>query len=250
VCTLFGPVLLFNQLEAAINSMDTYAFIETFDKFFPGVTSHIKPESLREQFRKNPHLPLINIKCAPHHYGSSAVILGDSANAMVPFYGQGMNAGLESVRALFDILDRSKQAASRQEAGFSAQLQEDHDINWYDPEQCLAAALSEYTHTRVADTHAISDLALGNYAEMASGVTSRRYKLRKSIEEALDKWFPTLDWKTQYARVSFENERYSDVILKAKRQGKVLDALLNTTAVGLLSGVVYYVWKYTRLGRT
>lgn len=249
VCTLFGPVALFKQLEAATDSSDTSPFIEKFNELFPGVTGYIEPQSLLEQFRRNPHLSLINVKCAPHHYGSSVVILGDSANAMVPFYGQGMNAGLESVRALFDIIDRSKQAASRQEAGFSLQVHEDEHIDWHDPERCLAAALQEYTHTRVVDAHAISDLALGNYAEMTSGVVSRRYKLRKSTEETVDKWFPSLDWKTQYARVSFGNERYSDVIAKAKKQGRVFDTLLNTAGIGIVVGVAYYVWKYTRLGR-
>lgn len=251
VCTLFGTVSLFNKLEAAASPSngDTSAFLAKFDRLFPGVTSHIDSASLLEQFRNNPHLPLINIKCAPQHYGSSVVILGDSANAMVPFYGQGMNAGLESVRTLFDIIDRSKQSASLQEARFSAQVHEDEDIDWHDPEHCLAAALREYSHTRVADTHAISDLALGNYAEMASGVTSRRYKLRKYVEESLYKWFPSLDWKTQYSRVSFENERYSDVIAKSKRQGKVLDALFNSVGLGAVGGVVFWIWKYTRVGR-
>ncbi|KAK5075755.1 kynurenine 3-monooxygenase, mitochondrial precursor [Exophiala xenobiotica] len=247
VCTLFGPVALFKQLEAATDSSDASSFIEKFDELFPGATSHIEPQSLLEQFRRNPHLSLINIKCAPHHYGSSVVILGDSANAMVPFYGQGMNAGLESVRALFDIIDRSKQAASRQEAGFSTQVHDDERIDWHNPEHCLATALQEYTHTRVADAHAISDLAMGNYAEMTSGVVSRRYKLRKSTEETVDKWFPSLDWKTQYARVSFGNERYSDVVAKAKKQGRVFDTLLNTASIGVVAGVAYYVWKYTRL---
>lgn len=245
VCTLFGTTSLFSKLE----SSDEQTFLDTFDELFPGVTTHIQPKDLSSQFHGNPHLPLVNIKCTPHHYSSSAVILGDSANAMVPFYGQGMNAGLESVRVLFDIMDRTKFAQSRQEAGLSPQADDDSDIDWHNPEHCLAAALKEYTRTRTPDAHAIADLALGNYAEMSSGVVSPRYKLRKRIEETLDKWFPSLGWKTQYARVSFGNERYSEVIEKARRQGNLLNGLFNTLGLGAVGGVAFYVWKYTRLGR-
>lgn len=242
VCTLFAPSALFNKLESG----DVNTLISTFDELFPGVTQLIKPEELQKQFRENPHLPLQNIRCTPHHYSSSVAILGDAANAMVPFYGQGMNAGLESVRVLWDIIDRSKEAQSRQEAGFSPQAHEDYDIDWHDPDQCLAAALREYTHSRTPDAHAIVDLAVHNYAEMRSGVVSKRYKMRKYIEETLDKYVHWLGWKTQYSRVSFGNEPYSQVITKAKRQGRILDGVFNVVGLSTLVGITYVVWKNTR----
>lgn len=247
VCTLFASVAMFKELEEDAATGDGSALISKFDQLFPGVTDHIPASALLSQFRSNPHLPLVNIKCSPHHFGSAAVIVGDSANAMVPFYGQGMNAGLESVRVLFDIIDRSKFAQSRQEAGFS----EDHhdDVDWHHPEECLGAALHEYTLARTPDAHAITELALGNWYEMSRGVVSRRYKMRKWIEETLDKWVPSLGWKTQYSRVSFGNERYSKVIAQAQKQGKILNGVFNTVGLGTVGGVAYYVWKYTRFGR-
>lgn len=242
VCTLFAPSALFSKLEAG----DLNNLTNTFDELFPGVTRLIKPEDLQKQFRENPHLPLQNIKCTPHHYSFAVAILGDAANAMVPFYGQGMNAGLESVKVLFDIIDRSKFSQSRLEAGFSPQVHEDYEIDWHDPEHCLAAALREYTHKRTPDAHAIVDLAVHNYAEMRSGVVSRRYKARKYIEETLDKYVHWLGWKTQYSRVSFGNEPYSQVISKARWQGKILDGVFNTIGLGSAVGIAYIVWKNTR----
>jgi kynurenine 3-monooxygenase len=194
-CTFFGPVDLFKRLESG-NKEDLVAF---FDKSLPGVTSHIEPQDLFDQFNRNPHLPLINLKCTPHHFEDSGVIVGDAANAMVPFYGQGMNAGLESVRVLFERLDSSSSVLD---------------------------ALQSYTDFRTQDTYAITDLALANYVEMRASVVSPTYKLRKFIEERLDKYFPKLGWATQYSRVSFSNMRYSEIIQRAKYQKRVLTLVL------------------------
>ena len=206
VCTLFGPASLFERIERG----DEEELFRVFETYFPGVAGDLISKSdLQAQFQKNPHLPLINIKCNPHHYSDSVVILGDAANAIVPFYGQGMNAGLESVRILFEKLDAR-------------------------PDN-RAAALDAYTEERVVDAHEIADLALGNYIEMRDSVTSPVYKLRKYVEETLDKWLPGLGWATQYSRVSFSNMRYSEVSKRSARQKKVL--LFWFALLGLLGGV-------------
>ncbi|KIV94221.1 hypothetical protein PV10_02009 [Exophiala mesophila] len=211
VCTLFGPVSLFNRLEQS--SQDE--IVATFDKYFPGVTDHIRPDDLVQQFRRNPHLPLINIKCSPYHFSDSVVIVGDAAHAMVPFYGQGMNAGLESVRVLFSKLDQLSR---------------------------VDEALAAYTDERKADAHAIADLALANYTEMRSSVTSPVYKLRKQIEEFLYHYAPGLGWATQYSRVSFSNTRYSEVIIKSQSQKQILTWLLGS----VITGGTYAAFKIFR----
>jgi len=185
---------------------------EFFDKYFPGVSSLIPPNELIESFEANPHLPLISIKCKPYHFASSAVVVGDAAHAMVPFYGQGMNAGLEDVRVLFSILDKYSQKESNHPDGAESPAAE--------VDQALA--LAEYSAVRVPDAHAINDLALQNYTEMRASVLSPLYRLRKALEETLSIYLPGLGWQTQYARVSFGNERYSEVVLRSRRQGRML----------------------------
>ena len=224
-CTLFAPQSTFERLKANPSSLPSF-----FDENFPGVSpERISLKDLMKQFTNSPHLPLISIKCSPYHYDSSVVILGDAAHAMVPFYGQGMNAGLEDVRVLFGCLD--------QEMLYSPNLPDTART------ERRGRALAAYTHQRTPDASAINDLALRNYFEMRSGVTSPIYLIRKFVEETLSKYAPGLGWATQYSRVSFGNERYSDVVKMVKTQGQILlGVIVGATILGF-SGPMGWWYK-------
>jgi kynurenine 3-monooxygenase len=99
-----------------------------------------------------------------------------------------------------------------------------------------AWALSLYTNQRHPDAVAICDLALANYEEMSSHVTSPRYLLRKWVEERLHAYVPRLGWATQYARISFGTERYSVVRDSARRQQVMLRAAAALAASGVVVG--------------
>ncbi len=216
-CTLFAPVSYFDS----ISEHPEKKLQKFFHRDFPGVCPDlISPSNLKKQFRENPHLPLISIKCKPHHYKSSVVILGDAAHAMVPFYGQGMNAGLEDVRVLFNILDKH--------GVYNAVI---HDSEAR--ARARELALDEYSVQRTPDAATINDLALKNYEEMCSGVQSPLYKMRKWMEETVNVYLPSLGWRTQYTRVSFENQRYSEVERAVERQGRILIGVLALSVVGL-----------------
>jgi len=225
-CTLFAPAAHFESLSARPET-DLEPF---FARHFPGICPElIAPADLQKQFTENPHLPLISIKCTPYHHRSSVVILGDAAHALVPFYGQGMNAGMEDVRVLFDILDANG-VFSPSLSGTDAR------------EIARERALDEYTKIRMPDAHTINDFALHNYEEMRSGVKSPLYKLRKYIEEKMSVYLPSSGFRTQYTRISFSNERYSEVQKSVQRQSRILMGVLVLTflAFGGLRGSSLY----------
>lgn len=46
---------------------------------------------------------MVSVKCSPYHIGDKCVLMGDAAHAVVPFYGQGMNAVSKSSAAERDV---------------------------------------------------------------------------------------------------------------------------------------------------
>ena len=234
-CTLFATHGTFDAL-----AKDPHGLLPDFFRFnFPGVSPELIPtDELIKQFQRNPHLPLINIKCSPYHYGSSAVILGDAAHAMVPFYGQGMNAGLEDVRVLFDCLDAHGVYTKSDATTLPAPT--------ISVEERRAEALAAYTEQRAPDADAISALALQNYREMRADVVSPVYRARKWAEEALSRALPRMGWQTQYRRVSFTNQRYSEVVRAVRWQGRAL-AVLAAVCGGSGVWVLWWVLKVQRV---
>ncbi|KAL4918944.1 hypothetical protein BDW62DRAFT_180160 [Aspergillus aurantiobrunneus] len=226
-CTLFAPAIHYAQLERS-----TQDLLEFFDVHFPGVCPElISPSDLISQFTSNPHLPLISIKCKPHHYSSSVVIVGDAAHAVLPFYGQGLNAGLEDIQVLFAALDKHGVYGP------------DHHPNASGRALARQLAFQDYTDSRTADAHAINDLSKQNYVEMRWGVKQPLYRLRKYIEEAMYHYVPRLGWQTQYTRVSFSNQRYSEIIQVNRRQGRILGVVFGSTLLSTLAVAGVLLWK-------
>ena len=129
---------------------------------------------------------------------------------MVPFYGQGMNAGFEDIRVLFEQF----------------LLSSDHYTS-------LKSRLAAYSSTRVIDAHSITHLALSNYTEMSSSVISRRYLYRKQIEELLYKHFQWLGIVPLYTLVTFSpHVRYSQAQQRYEFQGRLFDGA--TAALALI----------------
>lgn len=135
---------------------------------------------------------------------------------MVPFYGQGMNAGFEDCTVFSRIL-------------------EDNKHNW-------ELALQDYSEQRWQDAHSICDLAMYNYVEMRDLVNRPSYRVRKFFDDLLYRIMPKR-WVPLYNTVSFTSMRYTDCVANRKWQDGVIVRLLwgsaaVSLAVAVTAGVV------------
>ncbi|KAJ2446398.1 kynurenine 3-monooxygenase, mitochondrial precursor [Coemansia sp. RSA 2424] len=199
-CTLFMPWRHFDQIKTSDEA------VGFFRANFPDALSLMGEETMCAEYAMNPKGSLVYVKCTPHTYKNRAVILGDAAHAMVPFYGQGMNCGFEDVEKLDEIMISTLQATGV-ESTETARLTDEQ----------LLSALDEYSATRAADTDAIVDLALDNYVEMRARVVSYSYILRKQLEGVLHRLFPSVVIPL-YTMVSFTSIPYTAVIRQWNRQ--------------------------------
>ncbi|WP_418512245.1 FAD-dependent oxidoreductase [Corallibacter sp.] len=200
--TLF---LSFDEGEYNFNNLTTKErVLEFFEKYFKDALE-LMP-NLVDDFFENPTAPLGTVKCSPWHYKGNTLLMGDAAHAIVPFYGQGMNASFEDVVEFDKILDK------------------EHD-DW-------EAVFKAYESSRKQDTDAIADLAIDNFHEMKGHVNHANFREKRSLEMALEKEFPH-DYSSKYSLVTFnEDVGYREAMLKGRAQDK---AILNMLADGKLN---------------
>ncbi|XP_069688959.1 kynurenine 3-monooxygenase isoform X2 [Periplaneta americana] len=134
--TLFMPFPDFESLDSPTR------LLKFFSQHFPDSVALIGKHRLIADFFAITPFPLLSIKCKPYHLDNTTLIIGDAAHAMVPFYGQGMNAGFEDCRLLDELLLV-------------------HNYN-------LSTVLQEFSASRQRDAEAICDLAMYNYLEIIS----------------------------------------------------------------------------------
>ncbi|KAI8320091.1 FAD/NAD(P)-binding domain-containing protein [Martensiomyces pterosporus] len=199
-CTLFMPWQEFDRVKTP---EDVVAFFRTH---FPDALRLMGEEKVCAEYSMNPKGSLMYVRCSPYTYKNRAVILGDSAHAMVPFYGQGMNCGFEDVEKLDEIMVKVL-SESHPESTNTTQLTDEQ----------LRRALDEYSETRSQDASAIVDLALENYVEMRAKVVDYAYLIRKHLEGLLHRIFPERVIPL-YTMVSFTSIPYNTVIERWNRQ--------------------------------
>lgn len=185
--TLFAPNETFEELST-VEAIDAF-FAREFPDFVPLVPD------LTTQYQENPTGGLGTLRATGWSHRDRAVLVGDSAHAIVPFHGQGMNAAMESARAL----DRHLRA---------------------NPDD-VAAAFVAYEAERKPDGDAIADMALGNYIEMRAGVVDPDYLAKRALALELEQRHPT-QLSPRYNMVMFSTMPYAEAKARAERQATLI----------------------------
>lgn len=194
-CTLFFPF----EGERSFASLKTPEQVTAFfEEVFADAVPHMP--TLVEDYFANPTASLVIVRCAPWNYKDKALLLGDAAHAIVPFYGQGMNCGFEDC-TVFDELANTL---------------------WDDKETMF----KRFSELRKPDGDAIADLALRNFIEMRDLVADERFLLRKRIEKVLNERHPT-KWIPLYSMVTFSHMRYSDALAYGKNHDRIMEEVLS-----------------------
>lgn len=194
-CTLFFP----NEGEPSFESLDTVSKARLFfeEQFADALA--LMP-NFDADWEQNPDSSLVIIRCYPWTRNGKVALIGDSSHAIVPFYGQGMNAGFEDCF----VLDR---------------LMEEYGDNW---EELFKA----YEIERKPDGDAIADLAMRNFVEMRDLTGDPDFLLQKKIESKFSKKYPN-KWTPLYSLVTFSpNVRYSDALALGKRQDQLMAEIM------------------------
>lgn len=187
---------MFHPYETAVgfNQLDTPQKVKAcFEKYYPTLLPFI-PHYM-EEFFENPVGTLGTIKCYPWQAYGKTLIMGDASHAIVPFYGQGMNASLEDVR-IFD------------------ELLEEHGDHWDD-------IFKLFQDKRKSNADAIADLAVDNFHEMKDHVDDVPFMRKRKIEMQLEQQFP--DYYSKYSLVTFQPDlSYEEAMIRGRKQDQLL----------------------------
>lgn len=182
-CTLFWPYARFDELNEP-DKVKRY-----FQREYPEAIA-LMP-TLLDDYAQNPIGTLVTIRCAPWHHDDRVVLIGDAAHAIVPFYGQGMNAAFEDCVLLDECL---------------AEFPDDR-----------RTAINAFHERRKPDADAIADMALNNFIEMRDKTASRIFLARKKLEHVLHRVLPGV-FLPLYNMVSFTTIPYASARARARRQ--------------------------------
>jgi kynurenine 3-monooxygenase len=176
-----------------------------FDEEFPDAVP-LMP-ALVDDFKTNPTGSLVTIRCAPWFYKNKVALVGDAAHAVVPFYGQGMNAAFEDCVVLDECL---------------AEFPEDRQ-----------RAFAEYFARRKKNADALADLAVRNFIEMRDKTASKTFRAKKKLDHLLEGLLPGI-YLPLYTMVTFTRMPYADAARRAGLQDRIVNGSLLLAIAALI----------------
>ena len=208
-CTLFWEFEGPRSFATTRTDKDVRHF---FEEEFPDAVP-LMP-TLLEDFRNNPTGSLVTIRCGPWSYADKIALVGDAAHAVVPFYGQGMNAAFEDCVVLDACLAEFPDNRER--------------------------AFAEYYAKRKENADALADLAIDNFIEMRDKTASHAFRAKKKLDHFLEAVLPGI-YLPLYTMVTFTRIPYAEAARRAKHQDRIVYATLTIAALLMLALAVLFI---------
>jgi len=188
--TMFHPY----ETKAGFNQLNSREKLTSFfEEYYPTLIPHC-PHYADEYF-ENPVGILGTIKCQPWQAYDRCLLMGDAAHAIVPFYGQGMNASFEDVRIFDDLFSET-------------------GTDW-------SKLFGRFEESRIENANAIADLAVDNFIEMRDRVDDLPFIRKRKIEMELEQQYP--EYYSKYSLVTFKPELpYRQAMIKGRQQDQLL----------------------------
>jgi len=169
---------------------------QLFVTHFPDVLPFL--EAVIDDYFTKPFEWLVTIKCFPWVYQNRIALIGDASHAILPFYGQGANAGFEDCAVLMGSLKK-------------------HRGDW-------STALRDYEKQRKPNTDAIADLCFDHFIELMERVREPNWRRRKKIEHIVEMLVP--DCPSLYYNISFSTMPYAEAVALEQPHRRLIDRLL------------------------
>src|SRR3954451_10506690 len=208
-CTLFWEFTGPRSFETTTTDDEVRRF---FDEEFPDAVP-LMP-TLLEDFRENPTGSLVTIRCAPWNHRDKVALVGDAAHAVVPFYGQGMNAAFEDCVVLDECL---------------AEMPENRKL-----------AFAHYFARRKENTDALANLAVENFIEMRDKTASKTFRAKKKLDHLLQTALPRI-YLPLYTMVTFTRIPYANAARRAHRQDHIVLGALVTIVLTIVFRILRLV---------
>src|SRR5438874_1381332 len=170
--------------------------------------------TLLQDFKDNPTGSLVTIRCAPWFYRDRVALVGDAAHAVVPFYGQGMNAAFEDCVVLDECLEKF-------------------------PDNC-ERAFAEYFVRRKENADALADLAIENFIEMRDKTASKTFRAKKKLDHALEAALPGI-YLPLYTMVTFTRIPYAEAAQRARRQDSIIYTGLTLVSIIIVALLIHFI---------
>jgi kynurenine 3-monooxygenase len=190
-CTLF---MARDKGERNLSQLHTREAVAAFfQEVMPDALPHMP--TLLDDFFTHPTGSLLTIECAPWNIGGKALLMGDAAHAMVPFFGQGMNCCFEDCYYFDTLLEK-------------------YGSDW-------KKIFTVFGEMRKENTDAITNMAVENFVEMRDLVAHTDFLLKRKADVLLEERYPGR-FISKYSMVSFHRIPY----VLAMKRGQIQDRIL------------------------